>query len=637
MRNGLLMILWCALLHAGTNWLSAAEPAGQSLALAEMKTWVIVVGNEATASQKYAAEEFQDLLQRAAGIKLPLQESARGKSGNLFIGTSYALKASSLGRVMQRKYDEEELRIVVRKDNVAILGGPRGTLYGVYAFLEDYLGVRFLTAELTHVPQVVPDHAIPLVDRSYKPPFAYRFYLKAEVMKDPVFAVRRRQNAASQHGPKEQRISERLGGEATGGVFLHNNFLLHASFKDHPEYYSLRDGKRTNHQPCLTHPEVRRMVTNQIVANIDGYPKGRTIPFAQNDNDLCCLCPRCSTVQREGAAPGELKYPKTPGFSAANLRNGPPSAVIVDFVNHVADTIGKKRPDLWIGTEAYSYSVMPPRKTRVRPNVKVQVATYHCSIVFPIEDPRSKINRQFLGYLEGWRKACDYLLIWTYDMNPRDYLLPFPNMRSQSPNLRTFVKSNGRGVFMQGGRENTEFSDLRAYVMTALIWNPEADADKLIDEFLALYYGRASGPIRQWIDLFHQQAEASGSDSNINAPARAYGLDAALGERGLKLFDEAMQLAETDAIRQRVEKVSVTALRLALEPVWWNVIEAPRRSQILKTTIEQERVEIREADLPRYRKMTLRLFSLTDKHKLGGAPRERILSYLQIPNKKPVK
>ena len=105
----------------------------------------------------------------------------------------------------------------------------------------------------------------------------------------------------------------------------------------------------------------------------------------------------------------------------------------------------------------------------------------------------------------------------------------------------------------------------------------------------------------------------------------------------LKLFDEAMQLAETDAIRQRVEKVSVTALRLALEPVWWNVIEAPRRSQILKTTIEQERVEIREADLPRYRKMTLRLFSLTDKHKLGGAPRERILSYLQIPNKKPVK
>ncbi|GIS63400.1 MAG: hypothetical protein CM1200mP2_56250 [Planctomycetaceae bacterium] len=42
------------------------------------------------------------------------------------------MKTGLLGRVMQRKYDQEELRIVVTKDNVAILGGPRGTLYGVY-------------------------------------------------------------------------------------------------------------------------------------------------------------------------------------------------------------------------------------------------------------------------------------------------------------------------------------------------------------------------------------------------------------------------------------------------------------------------------------------------------------------------
>ena len=89
----------------------------------------------------------------------------------------------------------EDLRIVIRDDNIAIAGGrPRGTLYGVYTFLEDYLGVRFLTAKFTHVPKVISPHTVGPVDRSYHSPFSYRFYQKSEVIENPVFAVRRRQN-----------------------------------------------------------------------------------------------------------------------------------------------------------------------------------------------------------------------------------------------------------------------------------------------------------------------------------------------------------------------------------------------------------------------------------------------------------
>lgn len=418
----------------------ADEGGTQSLPIDVLRNWRIVVSGEAAACQTYAAEEFQRFFQQTTNVTLPLEQSAIGKTGHIFIGPSDALKASSLGRVMQQKYDEEELRIVVTKDNIAILGGSRGTLYGVYTFLEDYLGVRFLTADVTHVPKVDATHAIPLVDRSYKPPFAYRVYLKSELTTNPVFAVRRRQNAHP-NGPAEQRLSERFGGEATGGVFLHNNFQLSASFDDHPEYFALRDGKRSTHQPCLTHPEVRRIVTSQILRNLDGYPAGATIPLAQNDNDGCCLCPRCAAVQREGDAPGSFEMPKdAAGNVDKNLVNGPPSAVVLDFVNHVADAVAKKRPDLWVGTEAYTYSVMPPRKTRARPNVKVQVATYHCAIVYALDDPRSRINQQFMGELSGWQNACDHMLIWAYDMNSRDYWLPFPNMRSQPASLRTFVR-----------------------------------------------------------------------------------------------------------------------------------------------------------------------------------------------------
>ena len=618
----------------------AANPNDPSVG--DMRNWTITVSTTPIPSETYAAQEFQHNFHQTTGILLPIQKGSHAAAQQVYIGPSEALRRSSLGFTMDREYAAEELRIVITAKNIAILGGrPRGTLYGVYTFVEDYLGIRFLTAQVTHTPLVSTAHKLPDMDRSYTPPFAYRHYAKNEVSKDPAFAARRRQNTASQYAPKNQRMGPHLGGEAHGGVFLHNNFLFQLPFRDHPECYALIDGQRSPLQPCLTHPLVHRTVTAQLLQNIDGFAPGTTIPLAQNDNGGVCNCTRCITVQREGDALEEIPVVDKPlGVDPKKVRNGPPSAVILDFVNRVAADIAKQRPDLWVGTEAYAFSMMPPRKTRALSNVKVQVATYHCSILYGLNDPRSPDNVVFGKYLAGWRKACDHLLIWHYDMNPREYWLPFPNLRAQPANFRTFARSNGRGIFMQGCAENTELSDLRVYVMTALIWDPSRDIDPLIDEFLTLYYQQAAPPIRRWIDLFHDQAIASGKMSNINSPARGYGLDAPLGEKGMRLFEQAMKLADTPELKRRVEKISVTALRLAVEPVWWNAIEAPRRARILKTTLAEEQVSLTPDELQRYRTMARELFALAAKHGMDmyyeGGKRERahhaIRAYYGLPD-----
>ncbi|MBB73118.1 MAG: hypothetical protein CMJ75_01250 [Planctomycetaceae bacterium] len=617
-----------------------------SLSIDALRDWAIRVSSTPIPSETYAAQEFQHYFHRATGIVLPIHKSPEKAGGHIFIGPSTALRDSSLGFTMERQYALEELRIVITAKNIAILGGrPRGTLYGVYTFLEDYLGIRFLTAEVTHVPLVPVTNLLRKVDRSYNPPFAYRHYAKNEISKDPAFAARRRQNTASRYAPQNQRMGPHLGGEAHGGVFLHNNFLFQLPFRDHPECYALIDGQRSPLQPCLTHPLVHRTVAAQLLQNLDGFSQGTTIPLAQNDNGGVCSCTRCITVQREGDGPEDIPVATNPlGVDPQKVRNGPPSAVILDFVNRVAADIAEKRPDLWVGTEAYAFSMMPPRKTKSLPNVKVQVATYHCSILYGLNDARSPDNVEFGNYLAGWRKACDHLLIWHYDMNPREYWLPFPNLRAQPDNLRTFVRSNGRGIFMQGCAENTELSDLRVYVMTALIWDPSREIDPLIDEFLALYYQQAAPPIRRWIDLFHEQALASGKMSNINSPARGYGLDAALGEKGVRLFGEAMTLAKTPELKRRVEKISVTALRLAVEPVWWNAIEAPRRARILKTTLAEQQVLLTAEERQRYRTMVRELFALAAKHGMamyyeGGKlerARNAIRTYYGLPNREPL-
>ncbi len=62
--------------------------------------------------------------------------------------------------------------------------------------------------------------------------------------------------------------------------------------------------------------------------------------------------------------------------------------------------------------------------------------------------------------------------------------LPFPNLRSIAPNVRYFLHNNAKGVFMQanGNGLTSEFSDLRNYLISHLIWDPYLDSDALLNE-----------------------------------------------------------------------------------------------------------------------------------------------------------
>ena len=72
------------------------------------------------------------------------------------------------------------------------------------------------------------------------------------------------------------------------------NFLLPPKtyFAEHPEYYAMRDGKRELHekkarwgytQPCLTNPDVLRIVTSKVLEEIRKKPEREFYPVTQND------------------------------------------------------------------------------------------------------------------------------------------------------------------------------------------------------------------------------------------------------------------------------------------------------------------------------------------------------------------
>ena len=160
--------------------------ADSHLLCSEIEDWQIYVSAQAGPSEQYAAEEFQYWFEKAYGNRLTLTNTKTG-DGQIQIGS---------GEESADVDQSETFQIEVAPDLVKIAGqGARGTLYGVYQFLEDGLGVRFLTADHTHVPNFAqPDGVdqpisprIPCGQFQYQPSFSFRWSYYKECSDHPEF------------------------------------------------------------------------------------------------------------------------------------------------------------------------------------------------------------------------------------------------------------------------------------------------------------------------------------------------------------------------------------------------------------------------------------------------------------------
>jgi len=534
---------------------SVAVPNGVNVA--KLANWDIVIAEDASPSVIYAAEEFQSHFAQASSIRLPIVHqpdlAASGKH-HIFIGSSPVFRISNVG-FSTEELEEEDFRIVVRDDNIAIAGSPqvgaRGTLYGVYTFLEDYVGVRFLTVDHTYVPSIGTRCVVGPLDRFYHPPLRFRWSYYGETNRNPSFATRIRVNTVADD-PK-------LGGKTGLNLINHSFFHYLPSQKygrEHPEYFALVDGERKlemgggGPELCLTNPDVLRIVTDTILDALKKHADMKNVSVSQNDNDKYCRCTQCAAIDE---------------------REGTPMGSLLTFVNAVADEVAKKYPDVMIGTLSYWYSRKPPKTIKPRPNVQIQLCSIESCVLHPINDPTCEKNSQFCQDLANWSRICGNISIWNYNTNFSNYLLPCPNLRVIEPNIRYFVANNAMGIFMQaaGNALGAEMSDLRNYLMANLLWDPTKSGQMLIDEFLDLHYGRSAEPIRRFINLTHENALASGLHPNCFGKAKDYAIDETIAQAGLDAFAEAMNLAENDTVRARVEKASICAYRAAIEPIWY--------------------------------------------------------------------
>lgn len=527
----------------------AIEP--QAVDLAQLAGWDIVLADDATPAETYAADEFRAHFAKAAGVELPIVKTVDRPDRHVFIGPGKLMQASPVGFGVEAM-GGEDLRIVARDKLISIAGGrPRGTLYGVYTFLEDYLGVRFLSVDHTHIPKLPAKVEVGPIDRTYQPKLNFRWTYYGETNRNPAHAARLRVNTVTDDPKYGGKTSQLLIGHTFGTQIPSAKYG-----QEHPEYYALRGGKRLasgndwyESQPCLTNPDVLKIVTESVLAELRADPARENVIVGQNDNVQYCQCPNCKAIDdREGTQMGSL----------------------LTFVNAVADAVAKEYPKAKVGTLSYQHTRKPPKALKPRPNVQIQLCSIECCQVHPINDPTCPLNVSFCADIEGWGRLTDQIYIWNYNTNFSNYLLPHPNLRVIEPNVRYFFSQGAKGIFMQaaGGNVGAELSDLRNYIMANLIWDPTRTGEKLRDEFLDLHYGQAAPPIRRYIEAYHDHVTSKGLHRNCYGSAADFLIDEHIAKLALDAFAEALKLADDDAVRARVEKASICAYRAAIDPVW---------------------------------------------------------------------
>ena len=482
--------------------------------------YVILLSTKAGPSQKFAAQELAGFVKQISGAELKIVErdsvltnresDASFPEKSIQIGYDFA--ETGLAKPRQDLGPDGFLIATSNAPHVVIVGGKRGTLYGVYTLIEDW-GVRWWTPSETFVP-ALKKLTLPDKDRLEIPRLEYRDMMFNEGWSEAgkLWMARNKVNGMTWESLGEKTKTpgpDKLGDRYRFvGNLVHSymHLLERSGVKVTEDMMSLVDGKRTSGesaQPCLSNQKVFEAMVVGVLKAFQETPDAGFVVVGQMDNGNYCRCPDCAAIdEAEGSHAGQ----------------------VIRFANRVAEEVEKRRPGSAICTAAYEWSRKPPKTIKPRDNVYITLCSIECDFAHPLADGSNPENQAFKDDIQGWARIAKKIIIWHYVGNRDHYLQPNAELETLAPNMKFFADNHAAGIFNQGTHRGsaTDMTMLKQWVLARSMWNPEADSRKLIEEFCRGYYGPAGDDILKYIDIIHAPAHArqfhNGRRVHLDAP-----------------------------------------------------------------------------------------------------------------------
>lgn len=448
--------------------------------------YVIVIADNPAATVASAAGVLADYIARATGVTIPTVSAGSYSTGKKIVVSNTAADLDFIDgnpAALDAALGKEGFLIKTHEGNIYIIGGNRGVVYGAYGFLEKFAGCHWYAKTCIVLPETTKFEVPVDIDVQEVPAIGYREtdWLSPT---DPEYCVANRINGNRRYIPANMGGSEGYTGGFghTFGVFLPASTY----FESDPEIYAISsvDGLRSPAQLCLTNPRTLELMCQKIDELMAANPDANLISLTQNDGLVYCVCPNCKAID-----------------DAQESHSG----TMISFLNAVADYTKDKYPNLMLDTFAYTYTRKPPKTLVARDNVVVRLCSIECCYAHPISDPACPRNALFVKDIKDWSRVCKHLSIWDYTTNYSHLNGPFPNFGVLQANMQFFVENNAVGVYEEGNyfayESNSEFADLRSYLLARLMWNPNLDYSAEMNGFLQAYYGDGWQYIREFIDM----------------------------------------------------------------------------------------------------------------------------------------
>ena len=458
-------------------------------------TYVIYHDAEAPSSVATAAAELQEYFHQATGAKLGIVHEPRWPM--ICLGDNAASRAAGLSVA---DIPLEGFHVATRpvgaaiEDSVYILGPDTaddqrtphggtsaGTRNGVYAFLETFLGVRWL---------------MPGEHGDYVPKTATVTIPETDIAHAPFF-----QNRRVPYTQERRKVTQRWWARQKLGWSL---YLSHGHnwrrpipvtlFDEHPDWFAMRGGVRVpptgRYKLCTTNEGLIRAFADAAIRHFDESPSSTCYSLSPSDSAGWCECPRCSALHEQDPN-GELSV--TPA--------------ILTFYNAVARLVAQKHPDRLLAGYVYAAYVFPPRDPiKLEPNVFLVWAP---SFDYGFTLFRPALQEQWDRLAAQWTQVTENIAY--YDLPNcvhNDAGAPNPPglkiLKFLYPRLKQLKM---KGVYVYGSPAWGHAGPMN-YLLAKLAWDPEADVDAIFNEFCEKAYGAGAGEMKQFYRLLDAETEA---------------------------------------------------------------------------------------------------------------------------------
>ena len=274
---------------------------------------------------------------------------------------------------------------------------------------------------------------------------------------------------------------------------VHNLFYFISPdlyFEKHPEWFALRDGKRSPAAQqlalCTSNREMVREFIHQAKEFLRRNPETDILGVDPMDGGGACECENCRAMDDTPDAIFHKGgyYEKAANYAKINR--------YVKFINEVAAGIKDEFPLVKVRYLAYGSLFSPPKEgTRFEDNVYILVDFYWRCSAHPISPHTCAKNNFIYRSLQRWKKLCPTRIITseTFMGMHAQSCLPFENTPIICRDWSYMNSGEVYGCLSQTRDGCFKSHLLNYYTFGKMAWSPGLEYSYLLKEFLLGMYG----------------------------------------------------------------------------------------------------------------------------------------------------